>query len=93
MADFGEIRVTPVEVTTVLAGIGDQSSLLGLLSRLRRLGLHVLEVRRVRVAAPDEPQASRPPQSRPAGMTRGGGGTAMVATVGRASMRPERTRP
>jgi len=76
VADFGEIRVTPVEVTTVLGGIGDQSSLLGLLSRLRSLGLHVMEVRRVRVAAPGEPSTSPQLPSRPAGMTRGDGRTA-----------------
>jgi hypothetical protein len=48
IAEFGDIRVTTTSVSTVLSGeITDQSALLGLLARLRALGLDVVEVRRV----------------------------------------------
>ena len=48
IAEFGDISVTTSSVSTVLSGeIKDQAALLGLLARLRALGLDVVEVRRV----------------------------------------------
>ena len=57
--------MTTTDVTTVLSGdLADQAALLGLLARLRALGLTVVEVRRTLratdaevppAAAPDEP--------------------------------------
>ena len=63
--EFGDVRVTTTDVSTVLSGeLPDQAALLGLLARLRALGLDVVEVRRVLTPAapvaderapPDEP--------------------------------------
>jgi hypothetical protein len=48
LEDFGDVNVTTAGVSTVLSGtVGDQSALLGLLARLRALGLDVIEVHRV----------------------------------------------
>lgn len=54
-AEFGDVHVLATDVTTVLSGdLADQAALLGLLARLRRLGLNVVEVRRVLRAAPPD---------------------------------------
>jgi hypothetical protein len=54
LEDFGDVRMTTTAVCTVLSGsVTDQSALLGLLARLRALGLDVMEVRRV-LGVPDE---------------------------------------
>ena len=59
IAEFGDISVSTTSVSTVLSGeISDQSALLGLLARLRALGLDVVEVRRV-LTTP-EPATSEP---------------------------------
>jgi hypothetical protein len=65
VAEFGDVHVLTTDVTTVLSGdLADQAALLGLLARLRALGLNVVEVRRVLRAshpaampagAPDDP--------------------------------------
>jgi len=66
VAEFGELHVAATDVTTVLSGdLADQAALLGMLARLRAMGLDVVEVRRVLrpteepaaepAAAPDEP--------------------------------------
>jgi hypothetical protein len=48
LEDFGDVNVTMAGVSTVLSGtVNDQSALLGLLARLRALGLNVVEVHRV----------------------------------------------
>jgi hypothetical protein len=60
-AEFGDVHVLTTDVTTVLSGdLADQAALLGLLARLRALGLNVVEVRRVlRAARSDtEPQSA-----------------------------------
>lgn len=50
---FGDVSVTVTGVSTVLSGsVADQSALLGLLARVRALGLDLIEVRRV-YAPPD----------------------------------------
>jgi hypothetical protein len=59
--EFDDVRVTTTGVSTVLSGeLNDQAALLGLLARLRDLGLEVVEVKRVLTAAdpapPDEPR-------------------------------------
>jgi|SRR5215203_625781 len=47
-AEFGDVQVVATGVSTVLSGdLADQAALLGLLARLRSLGLTVLEVRHV----------------------------------------------
>ena len=59
IAEFGDIQVTTTSVSTVLSGeVTDQSALLGMLARLRALGLDVVEVRRV-LTTP-EPAAPQP---------------------------------
>ena len=65
VAEFGDVEVVTTDVTTVLSGeVADQAALLGLLARLRALGLDVVEVRRMLrppepaaepAAAPDDP--------------------------------------
>jgi hypothetical protein len=66
VAEFGELHVATTDVTTVLSGdLADQAALLGMLARLRAMGLDVVEVRRVLrpteepaaepAAAPDDP--------------------------------------
>ena len=48
VAEFGDVEVVTTDVTTVLSGeVVDQAALLGLLARLRALGLNVVEVRRM----------------------------------------------
>ncbi len=57
---FGDVNVTTTGVSTVLSGrVDDQSALLGLLARLRELGLDVIEVHRV-LAASDVPAQKEP---------------------------------
>jgi hypothetical protein len=54
--EFGEVQVVATAVSTVLSGeLEDQAALLGLLARLRALGLTVLEVRHVQEVAADPP--------------------------------------
>jgi hypothetical protein len=55
VAEFGDVHVLTTDVTTVLSGdLADQAALLGVLARLRALGLSVVEVRRVlRASHPD----------------------------------------
>jgi hypothetical protein len=54
LEDLADVTVTPAGVSTVLSGmVDDQSALLGLLTRLRELGLDVIEVHRV-VGSSDE---------------------------------------
>jgi hypothetical protein len=51
ISELGDIHVTTTGVSTVLSGeVTDQAALLGLLARLRAMGMDVLEVRRVMVA-------------------------------------------
>jgi hypothetical protein len=66
-AEFGDIHVVETAVSTVLSGdLADQSALLGLLARLRALGLTVLEVRRPLAATePDPPVEQAPPDVEP----------------------------
>jgi hypothetical protein len=48
LKDCGDVSVTTMDASTVLSGsVSDQSALLGLLQRLRALGLDVIEVHRV----------------------------------------------
>lgn len=48
LQQLGDVRITMTGITTVLCGqANDQSALLGLLARLRALGLDVIEVHRV----------------------------------------------
>jgi hypothetical protein len=62
VSEFGDVHVLTTDVTTVLSGdLADQAALLGLLARLRALGLNVVEVRRVlRAAHPDAMPAGAP---------------------------------
>ena len=54
VAEFGDVEVVTTDVTTVLSGeMVDQAALLGLLARLRALGLNVVEVRRMLRPPPD----------------------------------------
>lgn len=47
LEEFSDVVITTTGVSTVLSGtIHDQSALLGLLARLRALGLDVIEVHR-----------------------------------------------
>ena len=55
------VVVSNTSVSTVLSGeISDQSALLGLLARLRALGLDVVEVRRVLTTPEPAPVESDP---------------------------------
>ncbi|WP_127127288.1 hypothetical protein [Georgenia sp. SYP-B2076] len=57
LEDLGAMSVEPAPVSTVLLRpIIDQSDLLGVLARLRTLGLEVIEVRRVRRRPEPGPQ-------------------------------------
>ena len=48
LEDCGDVSVTTADASTVLSGsVSDQAALLGLLQRLRALGLDVIEVHRV----------------------------------------------
>jgi hypothetical protein len=62
VAEFGDGIVLTTDVTTVLSGdLEDQAALLGLLARLRALGLNVVEVRRMlRAAHSDAEPVSAP---------------------------------
>jgi hypothetical protein len=56
VAEFADIHVSTTDVTTVLSGdLADQAALLGMLARLRALGLDVVEVRRI--LRPTEPSS------------------------------------
>jgi hypothetical protein len=60
LEDFGDVTMTTTAVCTVLSGsVADQSALLGMLARLRALGLDVMEVRRV-LEVPEEDPHSDP---------------------------------
>ena len=79
VAEFGDVRVTTTDVSTVLSGeLSRPAALLGLLARLRALGVDVVEVRRVltptapadaETAAAGRAAALRRGRSRPSGMT------------------------
>ncbi len=59
IAEFGDSVVSTTSVSTVLSGeITDQAALLGLLARLRALGLEVVEVRRVLTTPEPDPEES-----------------------------------
>ena len=47
LRDMGAVTISPAQVSTVLYGLPDEAALYGLLSRLRALGIEVIEVRRV----------------------------------------------
>ena len=47
LQDMGAVRVAAEQVNTVLYGVPDEAALFGLLTRLRALGLEVIEIRRV----------------------------------------------
>jgi hypothetical protein len=65
LEDFGDLRMSTTAVYTVLfASVTDQSALLGLLAKLRALGLDVMEVRRVLEGVEDEQEPQ--PESAPA---------------------------
>jgi hypothetical protein len=60
-AEFGEVQVVTTAVSTVLSGdLADQAALLGLLARLRALGLTVLEVRHVQAITHTDPPPDAP---------------------------------
>jgi hypothetical protein len=60
-AEFEDVRVSTADVSTVLTGeLADQAALLGLLARLRALGVDVVEVRRVLTPTSPEPDESAP---------------------------------
>ena len=49
LADFGNLKATKREAETILAGpVVDQAALFGILDRIESLGIHLIEVRRVR---------------------------------------------
>ena len=57
LEEIGTVEVAEQELRTVLSGrFADQAELHGFLTRLRALGLEVVEVRRVPTAAPPEEQ-------------------------------------
>ena len=48
LRDCGGVTITTTDASTVLSGsVSDQAALLGLLERLRALGLNVIEIHRV----------------------------------------------
>ena len=67
VAEFGDVEVVTTDVTTLLSGeVVDQAALLGLLARLRALGLNVVEVRRMlRPADPEVEPAAAPDDPAP----------------------------
>lgn len=68
LEDLGAVTVAPAHVSTVLYGISDEAALFGLLSRLRSLGIEVVEVHRVPAMAPvPEPPPARPDAPAPPG--------------------------
>jgi len=66
-AEFDDVRVSTADVSTVLTGeLADQAALLGLLARLRALGVDVVEVRRVLTpTAPVDEERSPPDEPTP----------------------------
>jgi hypothetical protein len=48
---FGGLTVEPLAPAVVLSGDLDQAALLGLIDRVRALGLELVEVRRIRCAS------------------------------------------
>jgi hypothetical protein len=61
-AEFDDVEVMATAVSTVLSGdLPDQAALLGLLARLRALGLTVLEVRHVQPLGDTDPDSDPPP--------------------------------
>jgi hypothetical protein len=57
LEDFGDVSITTTSASTVLSGsVPDQAALLGLLARLRSLGLDVVEVHRVLDAPAKDPE-------------------------------------
>ena len=65
-ADFDDVRISATDVTTVLSGeLADQAALLGLLARLRELGVNVVEVRRVLTPMPPPAEESASPDEPP----------------------------
>lgn len=58
LEDLGDVDVTTASASTVLSGsVADQAALLGLLARLRSLGLEITEVRRVPPVPPQRDKA------------------------------------
>jgi hypothetical protein len=65
-AEFEDVRVSTADVSTVLTGeLADQAALLGLLARLRALGVNVVEVRRVLTPTAPADEESAPPDEPP----------------------------
>ena len=66
-AEFDDVQIMATAVSTVLSGdLADQAALLGLLARLRALGLDVLEVRRMlAVTETDPPSEPATPDDQP----------------------------
>jgi hypothetical protein len=66
-AEFDDVRVSTADVSTVLTGeLTDQAALLGLLARLRALGVDVVEVRRVLTpTSPDHDEGTPPEEPAP----------------------------
>jgi len=61
-AEFDDVEVMATAVSTVLSGdLPDQAALLGLLARLRALGLTVLEVRHVQPVDDTDTDTDPPP--------------------------------
>jgi hypothetical protein len=65
--EFDDVRVSTADVSTLLTGeLADQAALLGLLARLRALGVDVVEVRRVLTpTSPDSDEETPPEESSP----------------------------
>lgn len=59
LRDMGAVALPAARVSTVLYGIPDNAALYGLLSRLRALGIDVVEVRRLPEAPPTGPGHGR----------------------------------
>src|ERR1044072_7960207 len=86
---FGDVSVTTTGVSTVLSGtVNDQSALLGLLARLRELGLEVIEVHRV--LGSEDDRVDKEPAGESASSVRGdalrgitgqGGGAGSIETT------------
>jgi hypothetical protein len=50
LADFGNLTATKHQGETILSGlVPDQAALFGILDRIESLGIHLIEVRRVRL--------------------------------------------
>jgi hypothetical protein len=60
LQDCGDVSVATTDASTVLSGsVSDQAALLGLLQRLRALGLDVIEVHRV-LEGPETGKGKKP---------------------------------